>query len=214
MHLLHGAQHIGRAQIDSQPDSFGKSEIGPRPLKHMGEREEIQEDIILTQRQDPFMDTEAFVIHSVCQDYSLAHSGRAAGIENIGNVVKRGGSQTVLQFGVPGIRLTVTHEFIEENGKMVLLVFYNTTVENDDFLQRGTKRHHTECRIILLLLAYKNIAYGSIVYHIGNLRSAACGIKGYGDGTNAITSEIHEKAFGLVLREDGHILLHLHSQGE
>ena len=154
------------------------------------------------------------MIHTVGEHHALAVARSAAGVEDIGEVVETGSLEPRRQFVVVGGIFAAFEKFVEIDGEVVLIVFLNFLVENDNLLQRIGKADDAERRVVLLLLAHEEEAHFRVVEHIRDLRPAACGIEGNGYHAYAVRAKIYVEAFGLVLREHRDVLLHAHAEFE
>ena len=214
MHFLQRLQHVGRPQIDGQLRTFGQAEVRPRPLKHMGERKEVQHDILFPKRQDRVIGNNRIVIHPMAQHHPLAGPRGSRGIKYIGQVVHPKFGRTPLQLLVPFMSGTGLQKLLKINRHRVLRVLYHGRIENNQFLKRRTMRHATESDIVLVLFADKHITNFGIVHHVNHLALRTGSIKRYRDGPHAVSPEIHVQAFGHVLRKNSQILLHIHPQSQ
>ena len=80
------------------------------------------------------------------------------------------------QFVVVGGIFAAFEKFVEIDGEVVLIVFLNFLVENDNLFQGVGKAYDAERRVVLLLLTHEEEAHFRIVEHIRDLRPAACGV--------------------------------------
>ena len=218
VHLLHGALHVGRTQVDALQCTLGQAQVAPCTLKDVGVGQEVEKHIVLAQGQHGIVHAEALTVLAVGEHHALALPGGATGVEYVAQVVVVGIGLTLFVFIFQGLRNATSQFLFQEIGKVhrqvVGGVFLHLGVEYDDALERARHRYHTECHVVLLLFAYKQEAHLRIVEHVGYLCSTACGIKWYGHRAYAVGTKVNIVSFRFVLREYGNILLHSHAQAQ
>ena len=211
MYLLEGLQHIGRSEVDAQGTSLGDAPVTPGPLKYVGKRQEIEDDILVCQGKYGVLVEDDGLEHEMRQHDALTHPRRTAGIEDVGQV-------GLLQFRrallyLLRVRITLPHpdEFAEIDADLVLRVLHHGLVRDDKALHRGTHHHDAESHVVLVLLSHEDITDVGVVDHVLHLKFAAGGIEGDADGPDGIAPEIDIEILHHVLREHGHVFLYAHA---
>ena len=212
VHLLQRLQHVGGAEVDGELHALRETEVRPRALKHVGEGQKVHEDVVLAQREHAVVHAEALVVHAVSKLHALAVARSAAGVEDIGEVVETGRIEPRRQFVVVGGVFAAFKKFVEIDGEVVLIVFLNLLVEDNDLFQGIGKADDAERCVVLLLLTHEEEAHFRIVEHIRDLRPAACGVERNGHHAYAVGAKVYVEAFGFVLREHRDVLLHAHAE--
>ena len=142
---------------------------------------------------------------------ALREACRTARVEDVGQVVGQQFVAALLHLLLMGMLLAQAQELVEVDARLVLRVLLHLRVEDDELLDVRLDLHHAQGRVVLELLAHEDEAHVGIRDHVAHLLLAARGIEGDGDGPHAIGSVVAEHTLGLVLREDGYLLLHLHT---
>ncbi|EJX09621.1 hypothetical protein EVA_02281 [gut metagenome] len=208
-------KHISGTQVDALLCSFRESEITPSTLKDMSKGQEIEENIVLRQRQNGIVYSQSLIILSISQHHALALPSRTAGIKDITEVFVIDLCHALVVFFLNlCIGLLFAEEVVKIHREMIVRMLLHLRIENDNTLKRTRYLQHTESHVVLQLFAHKEIANLGVIEHIGYLRSTAGRIKRNGNSTNTVSTKINEKRFGLILRKDSDILLRLHSQAK
>ena len=214
MHFAQALQDVGGTSVDSQRAASLQAEIGPSALEDVGEGQEVHDEVAVGERQSPNVSAESGVVHAVGEHDALADARRAAGVEDVGQVV-------LLHFGrepgyLFGVVLTVGKgkELIEVEAHIVLRILLDGRVEDDEPLHGVLYLEYAVGRVVLVLFADEDVAYLGVAHHVLHLHLACCGIERDGDGSDAVGAEIDIHAFGHVLREGGDVLLHPDAQFE
>ena len=173
----------------------------------MGEGQKVQEDVVFRQGQHLVVLAYGGLIHFMGEYYAFAHAGGAAGVKDVGDVFRAGQGGSPVHFFLMTALEAQFQEVVEINREAVGGMSYHVAVEDDQMFQRARQGENGDDRVVLLLLAYKDEADFSVVDHVFNLRRAAVGEKGNGDGSNAVGSEVHIEVFGHILRKDGNVFL-------
>ena len=143
------------------------TKICPCFLKNMCQRKEVHGHILVTHiYQTDIMDTEGLHIVRMMQHHPLRFTSCTGCIKNVGKVIIRCTGSTFFHYIVVRQTFSCFQEFVKINRSHVTRVAYYSTVENDQLLQRLAKAKDTESRIILELLAYKDITYLSIIDNV------------------------------------------------
>ena len=211
MNLEHRLQHILRLEVYAQCATVANAEIAPSTLEDMSEGKEVQNDILIGKGKCRHMTAEGCCILKMSLHDTLRQACCTTSVENVCEVFGLQLVATLLHFLLMLQSLAHLQELIEVDAGGVLRVLDNMRVEDYQLLDMWTYLHHTQGNVVLILLAYENVADLGIRYHIFHLRLAAGGIERNGDGTNTVGAKVHKQALGLVLREGGYVFLHSHS---
>ena len=208
MYLAQRHQYILRLEVDGELCATTQAPVAPGTLKDMCERQEAHDDILVREMHNSIVGGDGSSIHTIGESDTLGDTRGAAGVENVHQVIRLYGGSTLCHLLREGEALALSQEFIKVERYLVLRILLHRAVEDDEALQRGAHLEDAEGGIVLILLAHEDEADGGILDHILNLRLAAGGIEGDAHGTDAIGAKIDADALGLVLREDGDVLLH------
>ena len=214
MYLAHRLQHILGMPVDCQGTAVGNAQVSPSALEHMRERQEIEYNIRVRQRQHPLVRLNRTRVHQMRNHHPLGQARCTARVQDISQIPRNNRRRTPLHLHLTGKPTAQIQEFIEIYTDLILRIPDHITVKYYQLLQLRAHLQHTECRIVLILLSHEDDTYAGITHHILDLHLAARGIERNRHRPDTICTEIHKHTLGHVLREYGHILLLLHSQSK
>ena len=204
MGLAHALLYLLRVGIDNQLRTNGKAQVGPGALKDVGEGQKVDHPVLVTDGNALLVGRYAGAVLSVGEDDSLAVARRAAGIENVADVVVARFCPQFLHFRLPWEVLSELDEVAEVQRIGVIGADADTGVVDDHALQGRTKGDDAVCLVILLLLSDKQEAHAGILNHVLYLLLGAGGVERNCLDFHAIGTEIGVKILDTILREHGY----------
>ena len=214
MHFAQALQNVLRALIDSDWAAGFKAEIGPSAFEDVGERQETHAEVLVGKRQSPDVSTERCVIHPLGEHDAFADACSSACVEDVDKVALFHFGDVFLYFFAVVFAVGESKEFLEVEADVVLWVFPDRRVEDDESLHVMLNLEHTVGRVVLVLLANKDVSNLGVADHVLDLHLARRGIERDGDSPDAIGTEVYVHALWHVLREDCDIFLYADAQFE
>ena len=214
MHFAKALQDVGRTTVDSQRAARLDAEIRPASFEDMREGQEVHDEVLVGKRQSTYVTSESGIIHLVRQHDTLADARRSAGVEDVGQVVFLHFGCELLYLFAMVFPIGKCQKLIEIKAHIVLRVFLYGRVEDDELPHGLLNLEYAVGCVVLVLLADKDVANLGVAHHVLHLGLACRSIERDGDGPDAISTEVHEHAFGHVLRENSDVFLHPDTQFE
>ena len=212
VHLTHTPQDILRPMIDSQPHPQLQTQIRPRPLKHMSERQETQSHVLLTQTQHPLISPQSRIIHPMRHHHPLSNPRSPTRIENISKIVPHRLRSPTLHLLMMRQTTAQLKEVIKKHTHRILSIQHHPPIKHNNPLQSRPLRQHPKSNIILILSPHKNKTHRRITHHILHLRLTTRRIKRNRHRPHPISPKVHKQTLRPIKRKHRHPLLHLHTQ--
>ena len=212
MLLAHRLLNLLRIGVHNQSGTNGDAQQGPATLKDMCEGQEVHHAVVLVHRHILMVGLHSRMELSHAQNNALRVACGTASIQDISDVVHRGGSLTAVELLLTCQALTQLQECRERHHRGIILGNLHGRVEHNDTLQRLACGEHTMCLVELLLLAHEEKTYLGVVDHKLYLLLAAGGIERYCNSTNTPGAEVNKQILYRVLREDTYVLLFTNTQ--
>ena len=212
MYFSQTLQDVLWALIDSDWAAGLEAEIGPSAFEDVGERQKTHAEVLVGKRQSPDVSTERCVIHPLGEHDAFADACSPASVEDVDKVVLFHFGDVFLDFFAVVFAVGESKEFLEVEADVVLWVFPDRRVEDDESLHVMLNLEHTVGRVVLVLLANKDVSNLGVADHVLDLRLARRGIERDSDRPDAIGAEVHIHTLRHVLREDGDVFLYADTQ--
>ena len=214
MGLAHRLLHFLRAGVDYECGTLGDAQYLPAFLEDMREGQEVEHAVLVGHGHALVVGLHGGIILTHGQDDTLRVARRAAGIEDVGNVVHGG---LGLQLRHPRLIISSLAQFqevIKRHRRGIFRLQMHGRVVDDEAFQRAARGEDAACLVVLLLLTHEEEAYLSVVNDELYLLLRTSSVEGDGDGTNAPGPKVGEEILHAVLREHSHVLLHADAQLE
>ena len=212
MGIAHGLLHLLRMRIDNHTCSGIHTQNGPATFKDMRIRQEVHDAVVFVDRHALTVGYHGGIKLSVRQDDTFRVARRTAGIEDVGDIVEGSLLLQFVDFRLSRQILAQLQEIAEIDGIGIVCRDVHHGVEDDDTLQRRTKRKNAPSLVVLVLFTDKKEANLGIVDHKLDLLLRAGSIERDGNSTNAPSTEVALDILYRILRENTNVLLYLHAQ--
>ena len=212
MCVTHRLLYLLRMRVDNHACSGIHTQNGPATFKDMRIRQEVHDAVVFVDRHTLAVGHYGGVELSMRQDDTFRVARCTAGIEDVGNVIIGSFLLQFLHFRLTGQILAQFQEIAEIDGIGIVCRDVHHGVEDDDTLQRRTKRKNATGLVVLVLFTDKEEANLGIVDHKLDLLLRAGSIERDGYCTNAPGTEVAFDILYRILRENTNVLLYLHTQ--
>ena len=231
MRLSHRLLNLSRIGVDDELCTFRQRQISPSAFEDMGERQEVDDAVVLSYWHILVVGDHRCMILSVGKHHTLRVACGTTRIEDITQVFLIGLSPQFFhlrlswQIGFDALQirsignlihiaLSQFQEILKINGIRIMRTDAHTRIKNNDAVECRTQREDAVCLVVLLLLAYKQHLDTSIMNHILDLLLRAGGVERNGYNSHAIGSEVCVQILEAVLGEDRNRLLRFQSHVE
>ena len=212
MHFAQALQDVLWALVNGDGAAGLEAEIGPSAFEDVGERQETHAEVQVGKRQSPDVSTERCVIHPLGEHDAFADACSSACVEDVDKVVLFHFGDVFLDFFAVVFAVGESKEFLEVEADVVLWVFSDRRVEDDESLHVMLNLEHTVGCVVLVLFANKDVSNLGVADHVLDLHLARRGVERDGDRPDAIGAEVHIHTLRHVLREDGDVFLYADTQ--
>ena len=132
MHLKHGLKHILRLQIHTQRTTVGYAQIAPGTLEDVGEGKEVENYVLVAQRQCRHMTTEGRSILPMGLHHALRQARGTTGVEDVGQVVRQQLAAPLFHLFLVRLVLAHSQELLKGDAILVLRIALDVGIEENE----------------------------------------------------------------------------------